>query len=139
MTSAVDKGAAAMGDKTVKVTTDSSKKNTGGNKAPSITAFAAGYTGQTGATGGAVFTPAEADYVVQTVYQQLLGRNAGGNDYAKAYSIAMNQSNDSSIYARQQAVTNAIMASPEYQAREDNKYLDAIYNAVAADVRKVRQ
>jgi hypothetical protein len=138
MSSAVQKGAAAMGDKTVKAATDSSAKNTG-NKAPSIASLAAGYTGQTGATGGAVFTPAEADYVVQTVYQQLLGRNAAGNDYAKAYAIAMNQSSDSSIYARQQAVTNAIMNSPEFQAREDNKYLDAIYNAVAADVRKVRQ
>jgi hypothetical protein len=120
-----------------KATTPDTKKNTG-NKAPDITTLAAGYTGGSGSTGGAIFTPAEADYVVQTVYQQLLGRNATGNDYAKAYSIAMAQSSDSSIYARQQAVQNALMATPEYAAREDNKYLDAIYNEVAADARKVR-
>jgi hypothetical protein len=124
-----------MGDP--KKTTDT-KGNTG-NQAPSITGLAAGYNGQGGSTGGAVFTPAEGNYVVQTVYQQLLGKNATGNDYAKAYAIAMGQSNDTSIYARQQAVQDAIMQTPEYQAREDNKYLDAIYNAVAADVRKVRQ
>jgi hypothetical protein len=140
MGSPIQNGAKGMGDTTVKTgSTSASTVKSGSNKAPNITSLASGYTGQSGATGGAVFTPAEGDYVVQTVYQQLLGRNAGGNDYAKAYSIAMNQSNDSSIYARQQAVTNAIMASPEYQAREDNKYLDAIYNAIAADVRKVRQ
>lgn len=139
MASAVEKGAAAMGDTTAKKTTDTAAKKNTGNKAPDINSFASGYTGQTGSTGGAVFTPAEGNYVVQTVYQQLLGRNATGNDYAKAYSIAMAQSQDSSIYARQQAVQDALVNSPEYQAREDNKYLDAIYNEVAADVRKVRQ
>jgi hypothetical protein len=121
-----------------KATTPDTKKNNS-NQAPDITTLAAGYQGGSGGTGGAIFTPAEGNYVVQTVFQQLLGKNATGNDYAKAYSIAMAQSSDSSIYARQQAVTNAVMQSPEYAAREDNKYLDAIYNEVAADVRRTRQ
>jgi len=88
---------------------------------------------------GVVFTPAEANSAVQSVYQQLLGRNASGNDYAKAYSIAMAQSKDTSTYGRQQAIMNEVMASPEYKARQDNKYLDAIYNAISADVRRTRQ
>jgi hypothetical protein len=118
----------------------SSNKTTGstGGKAPNIAEIIKNAP-QGGGTGGAVFTPAEGNYVVQTVYQQIFGRNATGNDYAKAYSIAMGQSSDTSIYARQQAVIDAIQKSPEYQAQQDNKYLDAIYNAVAADVRRVRQ
>jgi hypothetical protein len=116
------------------------KKNTGGTTfdlAAAMKAYQA--SGQGGAVAGAVFTPAEGDRAVQTVYQQLLGRNASGNDYAKAYSIAMSQSKDTSIYGRQQAVMNAVMQSPEFQTRQDNKYLDAIYNAIAADVRRTRQ
>lgn len=88
--------------------------------------------------GGAVFTKQEADYAVQTIYQQMLGRNATGNDYSKAINLVMNQSQDTSTYGRQQALTNAIMASPEYKIKQENKYLDGIYQAVAADVRNAQ-
>ena len=94
--------------------------------------------GTTSGTGGAVFTKQEADYAVQSVYQQMLGRNATGNDYSKAINIVMNQSQDTSTAGRQQALTNAIMQSPEYKIKQENKYLDGIYNAVAADVRNAQ-
>ena len=94
--------------------------------------------GTTSGTGGAVFTKQEADFAVQSVYQQLLGRNATGNDYSKAVNIVMSQSQDTSTAARQQALTNAIMQSPEYKIKQENKYLDGIYTAVAADVRKAQ-
>jgi hypothetical protein len=93
--------------------------------------------GTTGAT-GPVFTKQEADFAVQSVYQQLLGRNATGNDYSKAINLVMNQSQDTSIAARQQALTNSLMQSPEYKIKQDNKYLDVIYQAVAADVRNAQ-
>jgi hypothetical protein len=85
---------------------------------------------------GAVYTQQEADYTVQNVAQQLLGRSLIGLDYNKAIKIAMAQSQDTSIYGRQQAVENYLMSTPEYQAREENKYLDAIYNEVAKNVQK---
>jgi hypothetical protein len=87
---------------------------------------------------GPVFTKQEADYAVQTVYQQMLGRNATGNDYSKAINLIMGQSQDTSIAARQQALSNAIMSSPEYKIKQDNKYLDGIYQAVAANVREAQ-
>jgi hypothetical protein len=91
----------------------------------------------TGAT-GPVFTKQEADYAVQSVYQQILGRNATGNDYSKAINLIMGQSQDTSTAARQQALTNSLMDSPEYKIKQDNKYLDVIYQAVAGDVRKAQ-
>ena len=86
----------------------------------------------------AVFTKQEADYVVQSMYQQLLGRNATGNDYSKAINLILSQSSDTSSAARGQALSNQIMQSPEYKIKQENKYLDSIYNAVAADVRKAQ-
>jgi hypothetical protein len=87
---------------------------------------------------GPVFTRQEADYAVQSVYQQLLGRNATGNDYSKAINLIMNQNQDTSTAARQQALTNSLMKSPEYRIKQDNKYLDVIYQAVSADVREAQ-
>lgn len=87
---------------------------------------------------GPVFTKQEADFAVQSVYQQLLGRNATGNDYSKAINLVMNQNQDTSIAARQQALTNSLMNSPEYRIKQDNKYLDVIYQAVSADVREAQ-
>jgi hypothetical protein len=87
---------------------------------------------------GPVYTKQEADYAVQSVYQQMLGRNATGNDYSKAINLVMSQSQDTSTAGRQQALTNAIMQSPEYKIKQDNKYLDTIYQAVANDVRNAQ-
>jgi hypothetical protein len=87
---------------------------------------------------GPVFTKQEADFAVQSVYQQMLGRNATGNDYSKAVNVIMSQSEDTSTAARQQALSNAIMQSPEYRIKQDNKYLDGIYQAVAANVREAQ-
>lgn len=87
---------------------------------------------------GIVYTQQEADAAVQSVAQQLLGRNVVGIDYNKAISAYLNQSQDTSSAGRQGAVINYLTSTPEYQARQENKYLDAIYNAVAADVRKVQ-
>jgi hypothetical protein len=93
--------------------------------------------GSFGAT-GAVYTNKDADADVQAVYQQVLGRNAGGNEYAKAVVIAMGLGPDSGAAARQQAIMNFVQNTPEYAARQDNNYLDAIYNAIAADVAKTQ-
>ena len=87
---------------------------------------------------GAVYTKQEADYAVQSLAQQLLGRNLIGLDYNKAVNAYLNQSQDTSTYGRQQAIENFIMNTPEYQARQQNKYLDAIYNEVAKSVQKAR-
>jgi hypothetical protein len=91
-------------------------------------------SGGSAGTTGAVYTHADADADVQSVYQQILGRNAGGNDYAKAVAIAMGLGPDSGAAARQQAIMNFVQNTPEYAARQDNNYLDAIYKAIAADV-----
>jgi len=100
-------------------------------------ANSSGSASGSGATGN-VFTKQDADAAVQGVYQQLLGRNATGNDYSKAIQIVMSQSQDTDASGRQQVLTNALMKSPEYQVKQDNQYLDTIYNAVAADVRKAQ-
>jgi hypothetical protein len=83
---------------------------------------------------GAVYTQAEADKDVQSVFQQALGRNAMGNEYAKGIGIAMSGGMDTSSTAKQQAILNWVQNQPEYLARQDNKYLDAIYNEIAASV-----
>jgi hypothetical protein len=89
-------------------------------------------------TRGAVYTNRDADADVQAVYQQVLGRNAGGNEYAKAVTIAMGLGPDSGAAARQQAILNFVQNTPEFAARQDNNYLDAIYNAIAADVSRTQ-
>lgn len=90
------------------------------------------------ATKGVVYTKQEADAAVQGLAQQLLGRNVTGIDYTRAVNAYLNQSQDTSAAGRQGAVINYLTGTQEYQSREENKYLDAIYNAVAEDVRKVR-
>jgi hypothetical protein len=50
----------------------------------------------------------------------------------------MNQNQDTSTAARQQALTNSLMNSPEYRIKQDNKYLDVIYQAVSSDVRNAQ-
>lgn len=120
-------------------TSSSSTSQSTGNTAPDFSALLQAAASMGGGVTGNVFTKQEGNAVVQGVFQQILGRNATGNEYAKAMSIVMGQSQDTSSDGRGQAVTDFVQNLPEYQAREDNKYLDAMYNAVAADVRKVRQ
>ena len=91
-----------------------------------------------GSSGAAAFTQGDADYVVQAAYQQMLGRNATGQEYARALQTAMSQSQQTGTYGRMQAVMNAVQQSPEYQMELEDKYMDAVYNAVAASARKVQ-
>lgn len=93
----------------------------------------------TGNVKGAVYTQQEADAGVQSVYQQLLGRNALGGDYKKALSVYLNQSQDTSATGRAQAVVNLIMQTPEYKARQENNYLDGLYTMFAQDAQRARQ
>lgn len=142
MASPIEKGAAAMGGATVKAPAATSPTTTTSSGkvdfAALFNAVKASGGGTTSGTGGAVFTKQEANYYVQSVYQQMLGRNATGNDYSKAINLIMSQSQDTSGAARQQALTDSITQSPEYKIKQDNKYLDSIYQAVSADVRKAQ-
>jgi len=121
---------------TTKPTTTSSSTATPKAGSPDIAAIIEGLSKSGGSFGakGAVYTNKDADADVQAVYQQVLGRNAGGNEYAKAVTIAMGLGPDSGAAARQQAIMNFVQNTPEYAARQDNNYLDAIYKAIAADV-----
>ena len=138
-TSPIERGAAAMGDTKASTTTNKASAapaSSGFNMAEWIAKAQASNTGN--AVKGPVYTQQEADAAVQSIAQQLLGRNVTGIDYTKAVKAYLNQSQDTSIQGRQGAVINYLTGTQEYKAREENKYLDAIYNAVAADVRKVR-
>jgi hypothetical protein len=88
--------------------------------------------------GGTVFTEQEASAYVQAVYQQLLGRNAVGVEYRKGVNAFLSQSQDTGVSGRQQAIESMVQSSPEFVKRTENTYLDAIYNEVAADVRRTR-
>jgi hypothetical protein len=125
---------------TTKPTTTSSSEAPAKSGSPDIMKFveAVSKSGGSFGTKGAVYTNKDADADVQSVYQQVLGRNAGGNYYAKAVAIAMGLGPDSGAAARQQAILNFVQNTPEYAARQDNNYLDAIYNAIAADVAKTQ-
>lgn len=87
---------------------------------------------------GPVFTRQEAVSYVQGVYQQLLGRNAAGAEVTKGVNIFINQSQDTSATGRQAALVEAVQGSQEFKVRKENTYLDAIYNAIEADVRKAQ-
>lgn len=87
---------------------------------------------------GPVFTTQDADAAVQSIYQQILGRNAVGAERTKAINIFLNQGQDVGSSARQQAVISMVQNTPEFRKRQENSYLDAIYNAVAEDVRKAQ-
>jgi hypothetical protein len=87
---------------------------------------------------GPVYTRQDADAYVQSIYQQTLGRNAVGAERTKGISIFLNQSPDTDVSGRQAAILSAVQATPEFRKRQENRYLDAIYNAVAEDVRKAQ-
>lgn len=96
--------------------------------------------GNTGTTGMAYkFTDAEGNKVVQDMYNQLLGRNAFGNEYNRALKLVMAQDPYTGAQGRAQVVEDLIQNTPEYQARTQNSYLDAIYNKLQSDIARTRQ
>ena len=102
-------------------------------------AAAAALVGQSAGGSTAVYTQQEGDAAVQAVYQQLLGRNAQGAEYNKALNLAMQQSGDTSATGRMQAIQNYVMSQPEYIARSQNRWLDAIYNDMQKKIARARQ
>lgn len=90
------------------------------------------------ASTGTVYTQQDADAAIQSTYQQLFGKNAQGVDYKNASAAYLNQSQDTNEQGRQQAVVNYAQSTPEYKAQQEDKYLDAIYAEIDANVRKAR-
>jgi hypothetical protein len=76
--------------------------------------------------GGRTWTQADSDATVQSVFQQLLGRNAQGTEYAKALSLLNTAAGSSAGMTN--AVTQYVESLPEYQARTQDKWLGAIYD-----------
>jgi hypothetical protein len=94
--------------------------------------------GNGNAAKGPVYTVQDADAAVQNIWQQLYGKNAMGADYAKAVSLYINQSQDTGEPGRNQAVIEFAQSTPEFQGIQEDKYLDAIYATVQANVRKAQ-
>lgn len=92
----------------------------------------------TGNSTGVVYTKQEGDAAVQGVYQQMFGKNAMGADYTNAMNAYLNQSQDTGPAGRQQAVINYVQSTPEYKSMQEDKYLDAIYTKIQANVRKAQ-
>jgi len=93
---------------------------------------------QSGDTSGPKYTAQDAAAYVQSVYQQLLGRNAVGAEKSKAVNLFLNQAADTDASARQQAIVDLVKGGDEFTIRQENKYMDAIYNRIAEDVRKAQ-
>jgi hypothetical protein len=87
---------------------------------------------------GPVFTNQDAEAYVQSIYQQILGRNAVGAERSKAINLFLNQSKDTDVSGRQQAVMAMVEETPEFIKRQENRYLDAIYNEVLRDVGRAK-
>lgn len=87
---------------------------------------------------GPVFTAQDANAYVQNIYNQILGRNATGAERTKAINIFLSQGRDTDVAGRQAAVTEMVESTGEFRKRTENRYLDAIYNAVMQDVRKAQ-
>lgn len=100
-------------------------------------AQAAGLGGDVAAK-GPTYTKQDADAVVQSVYQQLLGRNAVGAEKAKAIKLFFSQGADTGVSGRQQAIVDLVQGDREFTVRQENKYMDAIYNRIAEDVREAQ-
>lgn len=133
-TSPIDKGAAALG-KTP--STPVTKKNTTDlNELMKI--YMANNNGSASASKGPVYTKQDADAAVQGIWQQLFGKNAMGVDYNNAVKAYLNQSQDTEVGGRGQAIMNYAQSTPEFKAQQEDTYLDAIYNAIDANVRKAR-
>jgi hypothetical protein len=128
------------GEKDKPKTNSGNASGTGAPKSANFDAILAQLAASGGAPqgGGTVFTEQEASAYVQAVYQQLLGRNAVGVEYRKGVNAFLSQSQDTGVSGRQQAIESMVQSSPEFVKRTENTYLDAIYNEVAADVRRTR-
>lgn len=87
---------------------------------------------------GPVFTTQDANAYVQSVYQQIFGRNAVGAERTKAINIFLNQAAETDVTGRQQAVIAMAQDTPEFRRRQENRYLDAIYSRVAQEVREAQ-
>jgi len=87
---------------------------------------------------GPVYTKQDAEAAVQSVYQQLLGRNAVGAERSKAISVFLGQGADTGATGRQQAIIDMVQNDREFVVRQENKYMDAIYNRIAQDVREAQ-
>lgn len=87
---------------------------------------------------GPTYTKQDAEAAVQSIYQQLLGRNAVGAERSKAISMFLGQNEDTGASGRQQAVVDMVQNDREFVVRQENKYMDAIYNRIAQDVREAQ-
>jgi len=87
---------------------------------------------------GPTFTSQDANVAVQTIYQQILGRNAVGAERTQGINIFLNQPAEAGADVRQQAVLSAVEQTPEFLKRQDNRYLDAIYARVAREVQEAQ-
>ncbi len=103
-----------------------------------IAAVKASSANSTGNARGDVITSQDADAAVQNIWQQLYGKNAMGADYAKAVALYTNQSKDTGEGGRAQAVIDYAQSTQEFQGMQEDKYLDAIYATIQANVRKAQ-
>ncbi len=110
--------------------------NKGGVDLAALVAAAAGMGGNK--QEGPAFTQQDAAAYVQQIYQQILGRNAVGAERTKAINIFLNQNEETSATARAAAVESMVQESPEFVKRQENSYLDAIYNEVLRDVGRAK-
>lgn len=108
----------------------------GGVDLAALVAAAAGMGGSR--QEGPVFTQQDAETAVQSVYQQILGRNAVGAERTRAINIFLNQNPDTDVTARAAAIESMVQETPEFTKRQENSYLDAIYNEVLRDVGRAR-
>lgn len=113
-------------------------KNKTGVDLAALVAAAASMSGNKATTKGPVFTQQDAVAYAQSIYQQMLGRNAVGAERTKAVSTFLGQSAETGVVGRQAAIENLIKQTPEFRNRQENRYLDAIYNAIEQDVRKAQ-
>lgn len=100
-------------------------------------AQAAGLGGDVAAS-GPTYTKQDAEATVQSIYQQLLGRNAVGAEKSKAINMFFSQGADTGVSGRQQAIIDMVQNDREFTVRQENKYMDAIYNRIAQDVREAQ-
>jgi len=84
-------------------------------------------------------TAQDAEAAVQSIYSQMLGRNAAGAERSRAISKYLSQSTDTDAAGRQQAVISFVQELPEYRNRQENSYLDAIYNEISKNVQRTQR
>jgi hypothetical protein len=112
-------------------------KNKTGVDLAALVAAASSIAGTKQAKGPA-FTQQDAVAYAQSIYQQMLGRNAVGAERTKAIGAFLGQSAETGVDGRQAAIENLIKQTPEFRNRQENRYLDAIYNAIEQDVRRAQ-